>query len=89
MHNSSTPLHASSTDSITLPNSSCLSNFLQIFPLLHNHLANKMSRLGSFILDTARGSLAERLIVRLAESVASASELAARHRERREQEPEP
>lgn len=40
-----------------------------------------MSRLGSFILDTVRGSLAERLIIALAENITSASELAAQHGE--------
>lgn len=40
-----------------------------------------MSRLGSFILDTVLGSLADRLIIALAENITSASELAAQHRE--------
>lgn len=47
-----------------------------------------MSRLGSFILDTVRGSLAERLIIALAENITSASELAAQHGRGREQEPD-
>lgn len=40
-----------------------------------------MSRLGSFILDTVLGSLAERLIIALAEKITSASELTAEHGE--------
>lgn len=76
-HGSSTPRPPSSTDSAALADSSCLSNFCRYFLFLRNHLANKMSRLGSFILDTVRGSLAGRLIIALAENIAAASELAA------------
>lgn len=83
---SSAPRPPSSTDSTAPADSSCLSNFCRYFLFLRNHLANKMSRLGSFILDSVRGSLAGRLIIALAENITSASGLAALCGEGGEQE---